>query len=77
MGGACSTHGRIKNYILVGKHEGKDHLEDLGVEVTIILKRMLKEIEQEVVDWIHLGQERDQWGGGDSCEHDNESSDFI
>jgi hypothetical protein len=40
MGGACGTYGAKRNAyrILVGKHEGKNHLEDLGVDGNIILK---------------------------------------
>ena len=43
----------------------------------IILKRMLKEKRWEFVDWISLAQDRDKWGGGDSCEHGNEKSGSI
>jgi hypothetical protein len=29
------------------------------------------------VNWIHLSQSRDQWGGGGSCKHSNETSGSI
>jgi hypothetical protein len=32
-----------------------DHLEDLGVDESIILK-LIKEIWKEVIDWINLAQ---------------------
>jgi hypothetical protein len=37
----------------------------------------LRETECEIVDWIHLAQDRNQWGGGGSCEHSNEPSGSI
>jgi len=40
---------------LVGNLKAKNHLEDLS----IILKH-LEEAVGEVVDWIHLAQDRDQ-----------------
>jgi hypothetical protein len=36
-------------------------LNNLGVDGRIILRRDLKEICWENVDWIHLAQDRDQW----------------
>jgi hypothetical protein len=48
--------------ILFGKREGTRSLgEDLGVDGKIIGKG-LREIGCEGVDWIHLAQDRDQWG---------------
>ena len=39
MGGAYSTYGERGRYrILVGKPEGRDHLEDPGVDRWIILR---------------------------------------
>jgi hypothetical protein len=54
--------GEMRNAynILVGKPEGKNHLEDLSVGENIIRKD-LREIGWEGVDWIHLVQDRDQW----------------
>jgi hypothetical protein len=46
----------------IGKTEGKNHLEDQGVDGWIILDRMnLKEIFSEGVIWIDLAQDRDKW----------------
>jgi hypothetical protein len=44
--------------ILVGKPEGKNHSEDLGVDGRIILECILG---WGVVKWIHLVQDTDQW----------------
>jgi len=44
MGGGCSTRGRDEKYIyiiLVGKHDGKNHSEDLGVDAKVIFKWIL------------------------------------
>jgi hypothetical protein len=38
----------------------RDHFKDLGVHRKIILKRNLKGIGRECVEWIHLAQEEDQ-----------------
>jgi len=40
MGRACSTYGERRGAyrILVGKPEGKKHLEDLGINGKILLK---------------------------------------
>jgi hypothetical protein len=56
MEGACSTHRRDENayIILVGKPEGGDHLEDLGIDERITFKWIK-------LDWIHLAQDRVQW----------------
>ena len=44
--GACSTYGgggrRGVYRVLVRRLDGKDHLEDLGVDRRIILKRIIK-----------------------------------
>jgi hypothetical protein len=61
MGEACSTHGRNEYKILVGKPEGKRpigrprcKMEDNRMD--------LREVGWDGVDWIHLAQDRDQWG---------------
>jgi hypothetical protein len=46
--------------ILDGKPEGKKPLGRPG-RVKIILKWILRETGWEVVDWMHLIQDRDQW----------------
>jgi len=38
----------------VGRHEGKNHLEDLGVYGRIILKISLREVLWEGMNWIFL-----------------------
>jgi hypothetical protein len=38
--------------------DGKDHLENMGVNWRIILERILG---WDVVDWIHLAQDRYRW----------------
>jgi len=42
MGGTCSTYGTQESCIqgLMGRPEGKDHLENLGVDGRILLKWM-------------------------------------
>jgi hypothetical protein len=40
--------------------KGKDRSEELGVWEENI-RMVLREILWEVVDWIHLAQDRDQW----------------
>jgi uncharacterized protein YjcR len=40
---------------------GGEHSEDLGVDVKIILKWILRELGWKVVNWIHLAQDRDQY----------------
>ena len=44
MGGACSAYEEEGNAyrVLEGKPEGREHLEDLGIDGTIILKLILK-----------------------------------
>jgi hypothetical protein len=37
--------------------KGRDHSEDLGVDTKVDLKH----IWYEVVDWIHLAEDRDKW----------------
>jgi hypothetical protein len=45
--------------ILVGKPEGRDHLEDLGVDGKTI-RLDLRQIRWEGVDWMYLAQDRNQ-----------------
>jgi len=48
--------------VLVGKPDAKNHLEDLGVDGRKKnIKRDLKEIKWEGVDWVHLAHDRAQW----------------
>jgi hypothetical protein len=45
---------------LVGKHEGRNHLEDPGVGGRIILKWTCERLDGGA-DWIDLAQYRDRW----------------
>jgi hypothetical protein len=45
--------------ILVGKSEGKNHSEDLGIDGRTGLE-LIREIGWEVVDWIHLFQVKER-----------------
>jgi hypothetical protein len=45
--------------ILLGKPEGRDHSEDRSIGGKISMD--LREIGWEVVDWMHLAQDRDQY----------------
>jgi len=63
VGGACSTYGR-RGEVHVGFWWGnlkeRDHLEDLGIDGTIILKYIFKKWD-EVMDWFDLAQDWDRW----------------
>ena len=41
-----------------GNTRGRDHLEDVDVDVRIILKCIFK---KKGVDWVDLAQDRDRW----------------
>jgi len=47
-------------WVLVGKSEKRDHFEDLGVDGRIILKWIVKKMDENL-KWINLGQDRDKW----------------
>jgi hypothetical protein len=49
-------------WVLVGRTKGKNHLEDLDVDGTIIIKRIFKKWDGEV--WIELIWLRIGTGGG-------------
>jgi hypothetical protein len=59
MGGACSPHEKDETYTKLSSENLKetDNLEDLGTDGNIILERIFG----EVVDWICLAEDRDQW----------------
>ena len=44
MGGTCSTYGERRGAykVLVGKPDGRNHLEDEGIDGRIILKRIFE-----------------------------------
>ena len=71
MDGACSTHGgeeMCTQGFLLGKPEGKSHLEDPGIDGRIILRWIFR---KEVgMAWIGLIWLRTGTGGG--CKRGNE-----
>ena len=46
--------------VLVGKSEGKDHLENPGVDGSMIFRWILRKWDVGM-DWIDLAQDRDRW----------------
>ena len=61
MGRGCSTFGKKRGAcrVLVSKHEGKNHLEDIGVSGRILLKWIFMEWYEET--WTVLIWHRDRW----------------
>jgi hypothetical protein len=56
--------GEVRNVyrVLVGKPEGKGHLEDQGVDGRMGSKWTLgRLIGCGAMEWIHLAQDRDHW----------------
>jgi hypothetical protein len=53
--------GRGACRVLVGKPDGRNHLEDVGIDGSIILKWIFKEWDGGGIDWIDLAQDRDRW----------------
>jgi hypothetical protein len=51
---------RIADRLLLGTRKVKDHLEDLCVDWSILLKYILKKL-GEIVDWINSPQDRNKW----------------
>jgi hypothetical protein len=47
--------------VLVGEPEGKDHLEDQGVDGRMGSKWTSGRLAGRGVEWIHLAQDRDRW----------------
>jgi len=62
MGGACSTYGERRGVyrVLVGKPEGKNHLENRGVNGKILLRLIFRNWDIGT-DWIDLVEYRDRW----------------
>jgi len=62
MGGACSMNGEMRNpyKISVGKPEGKKPLGRNRPRCESNIRIYLREIGWEVVDWMHLTQDRGQ-----------------
>jgi hypothetical protein len=63
MDRACSMHGRDENAynILFRKPEGKRPLRRPRRKWEYSITMDCREIGWEVVDWIHMIQDRDQW----------------
>jgi len=47
--------------VLMGKPEGRNHLEDPGVDGRIILRWIFRKWDGGCMDWIDLAQDRDRW----------------
>jgi hypothetical protein len=47
--------------VLVGKPEGKNHLEDTGIDGRIILRWIFRRWDVGGMDSIELVQDRDRW----------------
>jgi hypothetical protein len=64
MGRACSTHGEKNEYrILVRKPEENRPLGRPRHRWEENIKMDLKGIGWDDMDWIHLAEDRNQWGG--------------
>jgi len=63
MGGTCSMHGRDENAysILVGKPEVKRPLGRPRHKGKNNIRMDLRKTRCEVMNWIHVIQDRDQW----------------
>jgi hypothetical protein len=63
MGGTCSTNESMRNAykILVGKPEGKRSLGRFRRRWEGNITMDLTEIRWEVVEWIYLAEDRNQW----------------
>ena len=63
----CTGHvahmgeGRGVYRVLVGKPEGKRHLEHLGEDARIMLRWILRKCDVGGMDWIELDQDKDRW----------------
>ena len=57
---ACMGESRGVYRVLMGKPEGKNHLEDPGVDARIILRWIFRKCDGGM-DWIDLAQIRDRW----------------
>jgi hypothetical protein len=62
MGEVCSAHGGgdMRTKFWFENSNRKDHLEDIGIDGSIILKLILRNGVWGV-DWIYLAQARDCW----------------
>jgi hypothetical protein len=64
MGWACSAYGMLRDIyrVLVGKSEGKKHLESLGADGRTVLKCVFKKWDRD--EWTVLISLRIETGGG-------------
>jgi len=64
VGWTCGTHGEGRGAyrVLVGRPEGKRPLGRPRRRWEGNMKMDLREADSEGVDWIHLAQDRVQWG---------------
>jgi hypothetical protein len=53
--------GRDAYRILVGRPEGRNHLEYPGVDARIILKWIFKKWDGGGMDWSDMAQDSDRW----------------
>ena len=58
--GAYVVEMRGVHTVLVGKTEGRNHLQDTGIDGRTILKWIFCKREWGM-DWINLAQNRDRW----------------
>jgi hypothetical protein len=63
MGGACSTHWEITNTYktVIGKPVGKRSLARPRHRLKSNVRINLRAVAWEVLGWIHLAHDRDQW----------------
>jgi len=63
MGGAFSAYGegRRVHRVLVWKSEGKNHLEDPGLDGRINIQIDLREVGCGGMDWMELAQDGVRW----------------
>jgi hypothetical protein len=61
--GHVARTGEMRNAYnnVVGKHEGKNHLEELSIDGKMLLEKIFLNETGWGADWIHLAQDRDQW----------------
>jgi hypothetical protein len=58
----CVGERRNAYRVLVGKPEGRRHLEEPGIDERIILNWIFKKCDVKNMDWFHLAQDRDRCG---------------
>jgi len=64
MGRVCSTHGgrgAMYKGFWWGNLRETDHLEDQGVDRTMILRCIFRKWNVGGMNWIDLAQDRDRW----------------